>query len=38
MEIQDAPPVRKLVWMVMLLAIRDRASDIHFEPFVSLGA
>src|SRR5579862_5770834 len=33
MEIQDAPPVRKLVWMVMLLAIRDRASDIHFEPF-----
>jgi type IV pilus assembly protein PilB len=33
MEIQDASPVRKLVSMVMLLAIRDRASDIHFEPF-----
>ena len=33
MEIQDASPVRKLVNMVMLLAIKDRASDIHFEPF-----
>jgi type IV pilus assembly protein PilB len=30
-EIQD--PVRKLVNMVMLLAIRDHASDIYFEPF-----
>ncbi len=33
MEIQDAAPVRKLVNMVMLLAIKDQASDIHFEPF-----
>ncbi len=33
MEIQDAAPVRKLLNMVMLLAIKDRASDIHFEPF-----
>ena len=33
MEIQDAPPVRKLINMVFLLAIRDQASDIHFEPF-----
>jgi type IV pilus assembly protein PilB len=33
MEIQDAPPVRKLINMVFLLAIRDHASDIHFEPF-----
>jgi len=33
MEIQDAPPVRKLVNMVFLLAIKDKASDIHFEPF-----
>jgi type IV pilus assembly protein PilB len=33
MEIQDASPVRKLINMVMLLAIKDRASDIHFEPF-----
>jgi type IV pilus assembly protein PilB len=33
MEIQDASPVRKLITMVMLLAIKDRASDIHFEPF-----
>ena len=29
----DAAPVRKLLNMVMLLAIKDRASDIHFEPF-----
>src|SRR5260370_26697618 len=33
MEIQDAAPVRKLINMVFLLAIRDHASDIHFEPF-----
>src|ERR1017187_4564313 len=33
MEIQDADPVRKLVNMVFLLAIKDHASDIHFEPF-----
>jgi type IV pilus assembly protein PilB len=32
-EIQDAAPVRKLLNMVMLLAIKDKASDIHFEPF-----
>ncbi|MDO4574580.1 MAG: ATPase, T2SS/T4P/T4SS family [Planctomycetia bacterium] len=29
----DAAPVRKLLNMVILMAIRDRASDIHFEPF-----
>ncbi|MSU80223.1 MAG: pilus assembly protein PilB [Gemmataceae bacterium] len=33
MEEADQAPVRKLVNMVMLLAIKDRASDIHFEPF-----
>src|SRR5262249_44857462 len=33
MEIQDSAPVRKLLNMVMLLAIKDHASDIHFEPF-----
>jgi type IV pilus assembly protein PilB len=33
MEIQDAAPVRKLINMVFLLAIKDKASDIHFEPF-----
>jgi type IV pilus assembly protein PilB len=33
MELQDAAPVRKLLNMVMLLAIKDHASDIHFEPF-----
>ena len=32
-EMADAAPVRKLLNMVMLLAIRDKASDIHFEPF-----
>jgi type IV pilus assembly protein PilB len=29
----DAAPVRKLLNMVLLLAIKDHASDIHFEPF-----
>ncbi len=29
----DAGPIRKLLNMVMLLAIKDQASDIHFEPF-----
>src|SRR6266513_1224549 len=33
MEIQDAAPVRKLLNMVLLMAIKDHASDIHFEPF-----
>jgi type IV pilus assembly protein PilB len=33
MEESDSAPVRKLLNMVMLLAIKDRASDIHFEPF-----
>jgi type IV pilus assembly protein PilB len=32
-EIADTAPVRKLINMVFLLGIRDRASDIHFEPF-----
>jgi type IV pilus assembly protein PilB len=32
-ELQDSAPVRKLINMVFLLAIKDRASDIHFEPF-----
>ena len=29
----NAGPIRKLLNMVMLLAIKDQASDIHFEPF-----
>ena len=33
MEMADAAPVRKLINMVFLLAIKDKASDIHFEPF-----
>ena len=32
-EVADSAPVRKLLNMVLLLAIRDRASDLHFEPF-----
>ena len=32
-EMADAAPIRKLLNMVMLLAIKDQASDIHFEPF-----
>jgi len=32
-ELQDAAPIRKLINMVLLLAIKDQASDIHFEPF-----
>ncbi|MEK6261739.1 MAG: ATPase, T2SS/T4P/T4SS family [Planctomycetota bacterium] len=29
----DEAPIRKLLNMIMLLAIKDQASDIHFEPF-----
>ncbi len=32
-EMANEAPVRKLINMVFLLAIRDKASDIHFEPF-----
>ena len=32
-EYMDSHPIRKLLNMVMLLAIKDQASDIHFEPF-----
>jgi type IV pilus assembly protein PilB len=32
-EMAEAAPVRKLLNMVLLLAIKDKASDIHFEPF-----
>jgi type IV pilus assembly protein PilB len=33
MELANEAPVRKLINMVFLLAIKDHASDIHFEPF-----
>ncbi len=33
MESANAGPIRKLLNMVLLLAIKDQASDIHFEPF-----
>ena len=29
----DSNPVRKLVNLVLLQAIKDKASDVHFEPF-----
>ena len=29
----NSAPVRKLINMVLLMGIRDHASDIHFEPF-----
>ncbi len=32
-ELAESNPIRRLVNMVLLQAIRDRASDIHFEPF-----
>jgi type IV pilus assembly protein PilB len=32
-EMAEAAPVRKLINMVFLLSIKDKASDIHFEPF-----
>src|SRR5262249_26514400 len=32
-EMAEAAPVRKLLNMVLLLAIKDKASDINFEPF-----
>ena len=32
-ELVDANPVKKLLNLVLLQAIRDKASDIHFEPF-----
>ncbi len=32
-EMVESSPVKKLVNLVLLQAIRDKASDIHFEPF-----
>jgi len=32
-ELVNANPVKKLLNLVLLTAIRDHASDIHFEPF-----
>src|SRR5216117_250593 len=32
-EMANSAPVRKLINMVLLMAIRDKASDVHFEPF-----
>ncbi len=32
-EMANSAPVRKLINMVLLMSIRDHASDVHFEPF-----
>ena len=32
-ELADSNPVKRLLNLVLLQAIRDKASDIHFEPF-----
>ncbi len=32
-ELANSAPVKKLLNMVLLLSIKDHASDIHFEPF-----
>lgn len=32
-EMADTQPVRRLLNLVLLQAIRDKASDVHFEPF-----
>jgi type IV pilus assembly protein PilB len=32
-ELVESAPVRKLLNMVLLLAIKEHASDVHFEPF-----
>ncbi len=32
-QVVDSAPVRKLLNIVLLTAIKDHASDIHFEPF-----
>lgn len=32
-ELADSSPVKKLLNHVLLMAVRDKASDIHFEPF-----
>ena len=32
-EMAEAAPVRKLLNMVLLMGIKDQASDVHFEPF-----
>ena len=32
-EMADSAPVRRLLNLVLLQAIKDQASDIHFEPF-----
>jgi len=34
-ELSESNPVKKLLNLVLLQAIRDKASDVHFEPFES---
>jgi len=32
-ELSESNPIKKLLNLVLLQAIRDKASDVHFEPF-----
>jgi len=32
-EMAESAPVRKLVNLILLTAVRERASDVHFEPY-----
>ena len=32
-ELSESNPIKKLLNLVLLQAIRDKASDLHFEPF-----
>jgi len=34
-ELSESNPVKKLLNLVLLQAIRDKASDVHFEPFAN---
>jgi len=34
-ELSESNPVKKLLNLVLMQAIRDKASDVHFEPFES---
>jgi type IV pilus assembly protein PilB len=33
LELAESAPVRKLINMILLMGIKDHASDVHFEPF-----
>lgn len=35
-ELAQSPPIKKLATLILLKAIRERASDIHIEPFETM--